>query len=155
MSMQYILLMITLQKSQCSNHKAVNQANHVVRKNVDVTGIGACACKHGSSYPIQWLTSKRESSKCSYIGNHSHNSNCRYADRRIWTILFVMHRLGIAKTQLLGLPLFKWSLLTMWHANTTRSSGRDGKPQQHWCKSMHGSLLDLYGLLGNSTWGRI
>ena len=38
------------QRSECNNHKAVNQANSV-KKNRDVTGIGACVCKHGVVIP--------------------------------------------------------------------------------------------------------
>lgn len=38
------------QRSHCSNHKAVNQANSI-RKSVDITGIGACACKHAFFFP--------------------------------------------------------------------------------------------------------
>jgi hypothetical protein len=43
--------MIFYQRSQCSNHKAVNQAN-ANRHNLYATGIGACACaKHGCFVP--------------------------------------------------------------------------------------------------------
>jgi len=40
-----------LQKSNCSNHKAVSQAN-TNRHNLYATGIGACACgRHGCFVP--------------------------------------------------------------------------------------------------------
>ncbi|KAJ6623813.1 hypothetical protein B0H10DRAFT_1785558, partial [Mycena sp. CBHHK59/15] len=39
------------QRSNCNNHRAVNETN-VKRKEVDSTGIGACACaRHGCFYP--------------------------------------------------------------------------------------------------------
>ena len=37
-------------KSRCSNHKAINLPNSV-KKNRDVTGIGAAVCKHGYFLP--------------------------------------------------------------------------------------------------------
>ena len=46
----FLAYRLQTQRSHCSNHKAVNQAN-AIRKNVDVTGVGACACKHGFFVP--------------------------------------------------------------------------------------------------------
>ncbi|KAJ7899530.1 hypothetical protein B0H14DRAFT_2331726, partial [Mycena olivaceomarginata] len=46
----YICL-ICLQRSTCNDHRAVNETN-LKRKDVDSTGIGACACaRHGCFYP--------------------------------------------------------------------------------------------------------
>ncbi|KAJ6556077.1 hypothetical protein B0H19DRAFT_947493 [Mycena capillaripes] len=43
------------QRSNCNNHRAVNETN-VKRKEVDSTGIGACACaRHGCFYPHSFL----------------------------------------------------------------------------------------------------
>lgn len=40
------------QASKCNDHRAVNKVNHNYGKNLDVTGIGACACgRHGCFFP--------------------------------------------------------------------------------------------------------
>jgi len=41
-----------MQKSTCSNHRAVNQQNKKNKKNLNYTGVGACACgRHGFFIP--------------------------------------------------------------------------------------------------------
>lgn len=38
----------SIQKSSCSNHKAINQATAERKAKLDVSGVGACACaRHG------------------------------------------------------------------------------------------------------------
>lgn len=45
------MTLLLFQRATCANHKAVNQANSN-RKNLDATGVGACACaRHGCFIP--------------------------------------------------------------------------------------------------------
>lgn len=72
------------QRSRCSNHKAVNNAN-AQRHNLDSTGIGGCGCaRHGAFVPhcmVDFQKGERYSSYFPRCGNTTTDCNLVQANK--------------------------------------------------------------------------
>ncbi len=106
------------EKSDCANHKAVNQATRP-RKHVDNTGIGAIACaRHGFFVPHSIVNFKKGEQWVCIICTE-HYIDC-WLDRRTWILHF--------RKLWSSLPNYRQPMILMQHHRSPWS--------MTWCVSM-------------------
>ena len=101
---------MTDQRSSCSNHKAINQAN-ANHKNLQSTGVGACACaRHGCFVPHSVVDFQKGERSAQFLSSVSNILNC---SRQINIDYSICHALAY-NTQGLKQALIAYDVACQW-----------------------------------------